>query len=308
MVSYYLSSNNILSTNITSSSLVSYNILCNNNINTVNLSSTNIFNTNLNTVSIFGTNITITNITSGGIKNTGNINTQSLSCVSASISNDLSVNNFFSTNLTTSNLLSNNATINNINTSNILCNNSILTIGSCGNFLSDTNKGIIYSGVNNGNYFTGNYPTDGIAAFGWVDGALGTKQGGNKSTLNWNTTGVGIFNTAPSYQLDVNGTTRTSNLIVGSGNNIKSQTVYKFTFAGGGTAGTNNKALWFGKTYANASNLYIQATIYENSSDVFACTIFSISTTGCTVNVYRIDNLGAAWGALYTIHLSVTEL
>jgi hypothetical protein len=78
-------------------------------------------------------------------------------------------------------------------------------------YLDDNNKGIEYSGNNASvnSYFEGSFPSDGIAVFGFSDGALGTKRGGSKTALAWNSTGnVGIGTTAPANTLDVSGTAR----------------------------------------------------------------------------------------------------
>ncbi len=83
-------------------------------------------------------------------------------------------------------------------------------------YLDDSNKGIQYSGNNESvnSYFEGSFPTDGIAVFGFSDGALGTRRGGNKTALVWNSTGnVGIGTTAPGNTLDVSGTIRASTSI-----------------------------------------------------------------------------------------------
>lgn len=76
--------------------------------------------------------------------------------------------------------------------------------------LSDINKGIRYSGSNNGSYFANGFPTDGIVVYGFTDGGLGTKnEDGNKLSVYWNDNQrVGIFNTNPAYALDVSGNCR----------------------------------------------------------------------------------------------------
>lgn len=82
-----------------------------------------------------------------------------------------------------------------------------------GLYISDANKGVTYSGGNYSpaQYFAGSAPTDGLAVFGWVDGCLGTKANGNKSSVYWNSSnGVGINNIAPACALDVTGSARIS--------------------------------------------------------------------------------------------------
>jgi hypothetical protein len=98
------------------------------------------------------------------------------------------------------------------NNVNLILSNSILTIpnlGATSNYtptfrLSDGNKGIQYSGVNSGITWLTNFPTDGIAVYGFNDGCLGTTSGGNKAALSWNNSGnVGIGLSNPAYTLDV---------------------------------------------------------------------------------------------------------
>lgn len=77
--------------------------------------------------------------------------------------------------------------------------------------LSDSNKGIKYSGAANNVYFSNSYPTDGITVFGYVDGSLGTVNGSNKNILNWKSSElVGINTTNQSYTLDVNGSCKST--------------------------------------------------------------------------------------------------
>ena len=101
-----------------------------------------------------------------------------------------------------------------------------------GIYINDMNKGIQYSGINTNNYFfSGSFPNDGIAVFGYNDGCLGTKNGGNRAILNWISSGnVGINTTAPAYTLDVNGSVGISGSAVNL-NNGTSNTIF-FTNAG----------------------------------------------------------------------------
>ena len=65
---------------------------------------------------------------------------------------------------------------------------------SQGIFFSDTNKGIQYNGANTGgSYWANSLPTDGVSVFGWADGVLGTKSGGQANSLYWNTTGITVY-------------------------------------------------------------------------------------------------------------------
>ena len=84
--------------------------------------------------------------------------------------------------------------------------------GLTGLHLSDQNKGIAYSGANYSQFFSGSFPSDGIAVYGYADGALGTCQNGTKTVaLSWNNSNqVGINKTNPAYTLDVSGSVRTS--------------------------------------------------------------------------------------------------
>jgi hypothetical protein len=91
--------------------------------------------------------------------------------------------------------------------------------------LNDGNSGLTYSSSTNAFVGTGTSakPSNGPVLFGQTDGALGVKGGGQANALYWNSTGVGIKNNAPAYELDVTGGVHaTSNAIfdskVGIGN------------------------------------------------------------------------------------------
>ncbi len=109
--------------------------------------------------------------------------------------------------------------------------------------LNDGNSGLTYSSTVNAfvGSGTGAKPSNGPVLFGQLDGALGTKSGGQANALYWNTTGVGIKNNAPAYALDVTGGVHaTSNAVfdanVGIGN---SSPAYKLDVTGGVHATSN---------------------------------------------------------------------
>ena len=85
--------------------------------------------------------------------------------------------------------------------------------------LNDGNSGLTYSSSTNAFVGTGTSakPSNGPVLFGQTDGALGVKGGGQANALYWNSTGVGIKNNAPAYELDVTGGVHaTSNAIFDS--------------------------------------------------------------------------------------------
>ena len=97
--------------------------------------------------------------------------------------------------------------------------------------LGDGNKGMAYSST--AAPWASSKPSDGIVLYGWSDGALGTINGGQKTTLYWNDSQqVGINNSAPAYTLDVSGTGKfSSTLQISGGNSSNSFTNKALTFA-----------------------------------------------------------------------------
>ena len=165
------------------------------------------------------------------IKGNGNVIVSGNMTVSSNliVSGTTSTSNLVATSITSSNLwITGTLTTVNITTQNIVVSTGTMianssTIGSIiipgnvnttqGIYINDLNKGIVYSGANNNtHYFVGStaggnaFPTDGLTLFGWNDGALGTRFGGNRVVLMWNTRGnVGIGTTNPSNYLHING-------------------------------------------------------------------------------------------------------
>jgi hypothetical protein len=60
-------------------------------------------------------------------------------------------------------------------------------------FTDSNDKGLIYTNTNNTNWNGTNTPafkpSDGMVLYGWTDGALGTKSGGDKASLKWSNDG-----------------------------------------------------------------------------------------------------------------------
>jgi hypothetical protein len=96
-----------------------------------------------------------------------------------------------------------------ISSSITTANIQIVNVNSTtGIFLADQNKGLVYSGINTGVYWSNNFPTDGPVLFGWADGALGTtfstSPPSRRVALAWNTAGnIGIGTTNPSSKLHI---------------------------------------------------------------------------------------------------------
>jgi hypothetical protein len=81
-------------------------------------------------------------------------------------------------------------------------------------YFSDTNRGIIYSKAGGTQFFASNFPKDGLALYGYLDGCLGTTDianGGSKSVLTWSSSGSVVINppsgTLTAYPLSVYGYT-----------------------------------------------------------------------------------------------------
>lgn len=88
----------------------------------------------------------------------------------------------------------------------------LLSGGTAAVYFTDTNRGLIYSKTPNGQQsFTSNFPRDGMALFGYLDGCLGTtdiNNGGSKAVLSWTSAGavtVNPTNTSIHYPLAVYG-------------------------------------------------------------------------------------------------------
>ena len=88
----------------------------------------------------------------------------------------------------------------------------LLSGGTAAVYFTDTNRGLIYSKTPNGQQsFTSNFPRDGMALFGYLDGCLGTtdiNNGGSKSVLTWTSAGavtINPTNTSINYPLAVYG-------------------------------------------------------------------------------------------------------
>jgi len=135
-----------------------------------------------------------------------------------------------------------NSNLNIPGTSNI--NMGSLSSGSGSITFSDSNKGIAYSGSYGANYFISgsNFPSDGLAIWGWTDGCLGTKNNSpaptNRVALSWtNVPSVGIGRTDPAYTLDVSGTAR---------------------FTGGFTVSPAATASTYSTSYLNDNILYLR--------------------------------------------------
>ncbi len=121
---------------------------------------------------------------------------------------------------------------------------------------------------------------------------LGSVSGVNGATSSVT---VGIGTIAPAYTLEVNGTTQTDQLKVGTGtpiNNIQSGT---FT-VGSSASGFATATLTFPTSFFAIPRVIATARnqAATNYGDTFAVTLRSVSSTAVTFNIQRVDT-NAAW-------------
>ena len=234
---------------------------------------------------ISSTNTQITNLTSASIYNT-NLYSGHIYSNYCAVSGSSSVNNN-STNSTQMNIYNTNLT-----TSNILCSQNIICNGTGpAVYLNDSNKGMWYSGGQNSGaqYFASTFPTDGIAVFGWSDGTLGTRNGGNKNVLTWNNSGnVGIGKTNQSYPLDVNGNINSTGLI--STNNTLTNIVSTLI------SSTNAQFTNLSSTNIYFTNSTLSNLVYTNST---ITNLVSTKITATNINVS--SNVGIGTNPLYAL-------
>ena len=304
------------------------------NQNSTNISSATLtLSTGLTAASLQATNANITTATVSTLLNSNTVSTNvsaatltlstGLTSASAQITNENVTTSTIATARITTSLLAigNSNTIGNIFTTggnvgigvvnpslalevsgrSVMKNAGIGTSGAL--YLDDNNKGIEYSGNNASvnSYFEGSFPTDGIAVFGFSDGALGTKRGGSKTSLAWNSTGnVGIGTTAPGAKLDVSGTIRAStSLTTGAvySTNITSTNVVATNVS----AGTLNLSTGLTSASLQATNANVTtatvATLLTTNVVATAVSTGSIDATGMTVGTLNLTSTNIALGA-----------
>jgi hypothetical protein len=170
--------------------------------------------------------------------------------------------------------------------------NSVQMYAGAAIYLADTNKGIIYSGPNTGGTtFVTNFPTDGIAVFGWTDGCLGTKSGGNKNVLTWNNNGnVGIGITNPSSTLQVSGEVAVNSLKMNAGVTTSFQIA-----RGKNGSGVVSGTVTFPFTFTNVPSITCSIES-ASTTQLFSIHIYSVSTTGFNFTKTWVQTSGAAGG------------
>jgi hypothetical protein len=87
-----------------------------------------------------------------------------------------------------------------INTNTYLFSHPIYLRGETG---SDHNHGLAYNGNTITNFGTGQFQIDGPVLFGFAGGLLGTRNGGDRAALMWNTTSVGVGTNNPAARLHI---------------------------------------------------------------------------------------------------------
>ena len=121
---------------------------------------------------------------------------------------------------------------------------------------------------------------------------------------------VGIGTNSPTSKLDVNGTTKTNRIVVGS-NNVTSSTTINGIIAGSTNfGGTGATTLDVNITYTSPSGsapVSVNATIVNvtANTDRFLVNVRSVTSTGLTFRVSRIDSLNASWATGQSIHYQI---
>ncbi len=113
-------------------------------------------------------------------------------------------------------------------------------------------------------------------------------------------TGIGI--STPTALLQVDGTFK-----LGTGSNtyrrIRSGKVTITSSAPGAGANKKTQAITFGTTFTNAANVRVIATPRVVTTDAFLVTVFNVTTSGCTLNIYRADApADTGWGTAFEVH------
>jgi hypothetical protein len=130
---------------------------------------------------------------------------------------------------------SGNAVLNNITSSGTISAGTTAKLMPYVLNLSNSDKGIMYSGANTSSVSWGSTeftPTDGVVTFGWVDGALGTRVGGDRTALSWdNNKNVTTYgnNTVKGNQTVNGNLTSSGNITIG--NNASTLKPYVLNFA-----------------------------------------------------------------------------
>ncbi len=122
---------------------------------------------------------------------------------------------------------------------------------------------------------------------------------------------VGIGTNTPTSTLDVNGTTKTKSIIVGS-NNVTSSTTINGIIAGSTVFGGSGAAIFLDVniTYTSPSGsapVSVNATIVNINinDDRFLVNVRSVTSTGLTFRVSRIDSINASWATGQSIHYQI---
>ena len=186
---------NVSTANISSSNITALNVNFT-NISTSNIISTNVNFTNVSTSNIIASNVNFTNITTTNLLSTNLLSTNST--ITNLLLTNSTITNLLSTNSTITNLLSTNSTITNLLSTNLLSTNSTIT-----NLLST-------------NLLTTNSTTSSAHITNLIVGNLNSSNSNTIGNLFTTSGNIGINNTSPGYQLDVNGDIRASNLILSS--------------------------------------------------------------------------------------------
>jgi fibronectin-binding autotransporter adhesin len=128
------------------------------------------------------------NVSLGGITTRGNVNVGS-----AVTSGNVNVGNSSASGTGTINLYQNVVAAKNLNVTGDIQGKKVKIQENNITFTDNNDKGLIYTSSNNTNWDGTNTPafkpSDGMVLYGWTDGALGTKSGGDKTSLYWDKDG-----------------------------------------------------------------------------------------------------------------------
>lgn len=131
---------------------------------------------------------------------------------------------------------------------------------------------------------TTSFPTNGLAMYGYSDGALGTSVKGTQNVLCWNSKGrVGIGSTTPAHTLDVVGNINLSGTLLQNG----------LPFSLGGSWSSNDKSIYY------QGNVGIGTSEPSHALDING----SIHATNLTHMNWNMAAMGHNGGAMNTTPL-----